>query len=496
MVCPDDAVSMNQHQGNAAIIARVLSGARWATLLRLAAQIISWLSTIVVVRFISTNDYGLNAMLEAPLELLFLLSTFGLDTALVRARQIGQDELRSAFGWLLVVNGLLFLAYFFGGVLLAAYFNEPRLEPLARVLAFMFLLVPFRVIPNALLDRDLKFKLKASVELIASVMTTIVTLLLAVKGAGIWALVAGLLTNRILLAILLMSLQPWLIKPSFRFSHARGMIAFGGIMALASAVAILGNMLPVLIAGPKLGPEMLGIFAVAMQFALLPLAKIMPVLIPIIFPAFAKFQGQPVAVAHYLEKTIGIMSLALLPVMIGIACIAEEFVMTVLGEQWILSAIPLALLSLAVPFRAAASLFRQVMGGIGHAGLALKSILVYLFVFLPLVWRGSDYGVMGIVMAVIVTEPVVTLATIQLSKQAIATSLLGVARSLRPAITASAVMAAGVLGVKALLLHQAELTRLIAEVLAGMVIYAAVLRLFFTIHLDSAVRLLLGKAPV
>ena len=106
---------MDKQKNHAEIIEKVLSGARWSAILRLAGQIVSWLSTIMVVRFISPEDYGLNAMLEAPLELLMLFSTFGLDLALVRSENIEQDELRSVFGWLLVINGLLFLAYFFGG---------------------------------------------------------------------------------------------------------------------------------------------------------------------------------------------------------------------------------------------------------------------------------------------------------------------------------------------------------------------------------------------
>ena len=219
---------MDKQQNHTEIIDKVLSGARWATILRLTGQVISWLSTIVVVRFISPEDYGLNAMLEAPLELLMLLSTFGLDLALVRSKNIEQDELRSVFGWLLVINGLLFLAYFFGGTLIAIYFDEPRLELLAKVLAFVFLLTPFRVIPNALLDRNLKFKLRAFAEFIASTSAAIATLVLAILGAGIWALVAGMLISRVFLAIILMILQPWIIAPSLSFSAVRAMMVFGG----------------------------------------------------------------------------------------------------------------------------------------------------------------------------------------------------------------------------------------------------------------------------
>ena len=156
---------MNHKQEHSELVSKILYGARWATVLRLAAQVFSWLSTIIVVRFISPEDYGLNSMLSSPLILMLLLSTLGLEAALVQAKKISTEELQSIFGWLLIINGVLFFAYFFGGALLASYFNEPRLDTLAKALAFIFLLVPFRVIPNALLDRDLDFKLRAQLEI-------------------------------------------------------------------------------------------------------------------------------------------------------------------------------------------------------------------------------------------------------------------------------------------------------------------------------------------
>ena len=481
---------MRREQENSAIIDKILSGARWATLLRIIAQSISWICTIFVVRFISRGDYGLNAMLETPLEFLFLLSTFGLDNALVRAKILGREDLRSAFGWLLIINGMLFLAYFFGSALIAAYFNEPRLEQLAKVLAFIFLLVPFRVIPNALLDRELKFKLRASAELATSIIASITTLALAILGWGIWALITGLLLSRVLLTLILMILQPWFVMPAFEFGRVRGMIAFGGTMALASAVAVTGNMLPVLIAGPRLEPETLGIFVVSLQFALLPLAKIMPVINPIIFPAFSKFQGQRAAVAGYMEKSIEIAALILLPPMIGLACVSAEFVPTVLGEKWLPAIVPLTLLCLSVPFRGLTSFVRQVMSGIGYAGLALKSTVITWVLFFALIMGGLNHGVMGLVIAVLITEPIITLITIQLSKQAVDTSLSRILASLRPAIVCSALMAVSVIAARFLLLEEPTMTRLIVEIVVGTVTYLTALRMFFASRLKNAIQLL------
>ena len=85
----------------------MMSGARWAALLQALGQAISWLSTIVVVRFVSPTDYGLFAMLESPLELLLLVALLGMDVALVRVRNIAPPAESAAFGLLLDVLPLL-----------------------------------------------------------------------------------------------------------------------------------------------------------------------------------------------------------------------------------------------------------------------------------------------------------------------------------------------------------------------------------------------------
>jgi len=481
---------MPREQDNSAIVEKILSGARWATALRLVAQSVSWLSTIFVVRFISQEDYGLNAMLESPLEFLFLLSTFGLDTALVRAHSVRREALQSTFGWLLVINGALFLAYFFGSTLIATYFNEPRLENLAKVLAFVFLLVPFRVIPNALLDRELKFKLKAFAELATSIVTSIVTLILAMLGAGIWALITGIILARTMHMLILMIIEPWFMRPRLVFSEVRGLISFGGTMTLSSAVAITGYMLPAIIAGPRLGPEALGVFVVSLQFALLPLSKVMPVINPIIFPAFSKFQEQHAAIANYMEKSIGFAALILLPPMLGLACVAQEFVPVVLGEKWLPAAVPLALLSLSVPFRGLSSFIRQVMGGIGHAGLTLKSTVFTWVVFFSSIMIGVNHGVDGLVAAVLVTEPLVTLVTIALCKRVMDTSYSQIARRLFPAMSCCTLMSIGVFGTKALLSGQSTVTILSIEIAVGVILYVAALRVLFPRQFADALRLI------
>ena len=475
------------------LVDKILTGARWATVLRLGAQIFSWVSTIIVVRFISPEDYGLNSMLSSPLILMMLLSTLGLEAALVQAKNINRDELQSTFGWLLVVNGLLFASYFFGGALLASYFHEPRLELLAKVLAFIFLLVPFRVIPNALLDRELDFKLRAQLEITASLIAALATVLLAYFGAGVWALVIGVVVNKSLLAILLMIFKPWFILPTLHLATAKRMMVVGGIITLSGFLALLSDQLITLIAGPTLGATVLGIYGMSAELASLPLSKFMPVINQTMLPAFARFQEDRAAATHYFEKLLGVTSLAFMPMMVGMACIADTLVLTIFGGKWASSIVPLVIMSLGMAFRMLTLQLKTVVTSMGRADLSLKSHLLQLLLLLPLTVYTMRYGVLGLMIAWVITEFVVMIVTTQMCKSVLDVTFSSLLRSYRPALLSSALMALLVLGSKTTFGNQAHVVGLLIELLVGVVSYYLATRLIFKQQFTIAFRTIFGK---
>jgi len=483
---------MSHNQDHSELVNKILTGARWATVLRLSAQVFSWLSTIIVVRFISPEDYGLNSMLASPLVLMMLLSTLGLDAALVQAKNIKPEEMQSIFGWLLILNGILFLCYFFGGAVLAAYFNEPRLGLLAKALAFIFILVPFRVIPNALLDRQLDFKLRAQLEITATVCASVVTLILAYLGAGVWALVTGVILSKLLLSILLMIFRPWFIVPSFDWSATRQMLSMGGIITLSGAFTLLSDQLITVVAGPKLGAALLGVYAMSAEFASLPLAKGMPIINQTMLPAFSRFQEHRDSATYYLEKLLGVTSLAFVPMMVGMACVADTLVLTVLGAKWAPSIAPLVIMSLGMIFRMSTMLFKTAMTSMGRADLALRSNFLQLALLLPLTIYAMEHGVIALMAAWVVTELLVMLVTVQLSKRVFDTSFRRLLRSYLPALISSAIMAGCVIGIKTLLGDPGSMTVLLIAIATGIASYYLATRLLFLKELQTTLKTVFG----
>lgn len=477
--CGRKAGFVDKKQDHSELVSKILTGARWATVLRMGAQIFTWLSTLIVIRFLSPEDYGLNSMLASPMVLMMLVSTLGLEAALVQTKNIKQEDLQSIFGWLLVLNGILFLAYFLGGAALAAYFKEPRLDLLAKVMAFVFLLVPFRVIPNALLDRDLDFKLRAQLEITASVVAAITTVTLAYLGAGVWALVTGLLLGKFLLTVLLVIFKPWFVIPKLRFASTDRIMFVGGVITLSGFLTLLSDQLITLVAGPVLGATLLGIYGVSAELASLPLSKLMPVINQTLLPAFAKFQDHRDSATYYLEKLLGVTTLAFIPMMVGMACVADTLVLTLFGEKWASSVLPLAIMSLGMIFRMTTLQLKTVMVGMGRADLPLKSNALQLALLFPMTLYAMQHGVVGLVVAWVATEFLVMLATVRMSKQVLDTTFMRLIRCYRPALVSSMVMAVCVMGIKILLGNQANIAVLLIAVAMGGVSYFLAARFLF-----------------
>lgn len=474
------------------MVGKLLSGMRWSVTLRFGAQLISWVITLIVVRYISPGEYGINAMLEAPLEILALFSVLGIDMALVQAKVIKDQDLKSAFGMLLLLNGLLFLTYFFGAEQLATYYNEPRLGDIGKVLSVIFLTAPFRAIPNALMDRALDFKLKATVELVATIVASVSTLVMAYNGAGVWALVFGLIINTILRAILFTIARPWFVWPSFDFSNAYLLVRFGGVVSLNTMAIILGDKVMVLVGGPHLGKEAIGFLAIGMQFAFMPMSKLMPILQQILFPAFSRLQEQPAQASWYFKRALGLITIVLFPMLLGLASVAEDFILVVFGERWLPAAPLMALLALLMPMRLISNLYEPVLNGLGRPGLVLFTTVIRLLLMLIGSFIGIAWGVIGLGLAWGLAAFISMVLIVTMARDILNLRWRDLARQLAPALVGSLAMMLAIYILKSQLQLPPK-TMLTAEVVGGALVYLAVLHLVCPHCLKDLVRIALKR---
>ena len=297
----------------------VLSALRWSASARLASQIITWAMTLVVIRILAPTDYGLLAMATAVITFLVMLAEFGLGTALVQAKEVDTAMLRNAFGLVLAIDFALTAVLVLGAPLVAAFFDEPRLVLIIRVLAIQFVIAAFSVIPDSLLQRGMVFRGKSLIDLASAVLGGIASLSLALAGAGVWALVGGMLLSQTVKTVGVNIISPFAHLPGFSPKGMRSLLLFGGHVTIVQVVWTLVSQIDVIIGGRWLGKEVLGLYSVAMHLASLPNQKISGIINQVAFPAFARIQEDIKQVSKHLLMVFRLLSFFAFPVGWGIS---------------------------------------------------------------------------------------------------------------------------------------------------------------------------------
>jgi len=396
---------------------QIISGMKWMAGLKFVGQLYGWIVTFAVVRILSPSDFGLNSMIEAPVEILLLVAVIGIDGALIKFRVTGVKELASVFGFLLISNFTIAVLLFLSANLFASYFKQEALVPLIQVSAVVFILVPFRVIPDALLDLNLDFKLKAKIDVASSLASSTVSLFVAINGGGVWALMSALLVNPLLKTILLSVFRPWIIIPEFYFRGVSMLLKYGFQLVAGSALAVLSGKLLIAIIGPKIGAENLGFYSVAVMLSMLPLNKLMPVIQQTLLPAYSRFQNDDAILRKYILKAVELSLLLMMPLSVAMAFHSEAIIRILLGEKWLKISDVFAALSLLLVLRLANFIFHTPLIATGHAKFVTVVQAIGFVTIVGGAFVAGDFGLKGLViLSVINTTLLAIVMTIACTK--------------------------------------------------------------------------------
>ena len=456
--------------------AKVLSALRWSAATRLVGQVVSWTMTVFVIRLLSPSDYGVLAMAVILPSALYLLNDLGLDVVLVQRLAPGEEFRRQVFGVVIAVNLLCALMLITTAPLVAAFFSEPVLIPILRVLSLQFLLLVFETLPRARLDQGLDFRSQSLISLGANWLGGLTTLALASTGWGVWALVWGRLVSTATTTIALNVVAPSLCRPSFSLAVVRRALSFGGIVTLERGAWQLFTDADKVIGGRLWSDVTLGLYSVAQDLATMPMHRTGGLISSIGLPAFSQVQDRLDDVRFYLLKATRITSVLSFPIFIGLAVTAPEAVAVLLGAKWPAAAPLLQILALIMPLRMVATLLPPALWSIGRPGISAGNVLIAALVIPSACLIGAQWGPAGMAMAWLGAYPLVFGITLRRSGGVLGLGVPDFGRAMRAPALASLAMAGVVIGTRYLLPeHAGAAARLLVLVPAGALTYLAAL---------------------
>jgi PST family polysaccharide transporter len=464
----DDRPSIEDVAENRDLAKLATGGIAWQGLSFFTGKGLMLAATVVLARLLTPDDFGLVGLALVFIVFVEGVTDLGAAEALVfLPSDRGSND--AAVTLSVVWSGLLTVSAFLAASLVAGLFHRPEVTPMLRVLSIALLLRGAAEVPDALLRKALRFRRRLGVDLARVAAQGVISICLAVAGAGPWAIVGGYLGANAMWALAAWSMvdyRPGRSAWRLRWDAARPLLAYGVPAAANVVVLSLVFGADYLIVGRVLGTRDLGLYTLAFRVPELLVINVFVALSTVVFPVFSRLRRDPdrlrrgYLTAVRLQSAYGVMA------GVGLAAIAPMAVPVAFGAGWTGAIAPLQALALYAAFRSVGIGSVDLYKGMGRPRLALGLSLVRLAAVVPALLVATRFGVAGVAWA----QAIVALALAVLM-QGVACRVLGIrpramGSALLPGLVAGLAVAAGA-GCARLLVPGGDVLRLIATTASG-----------------------------
>lgn len=313
-------------------------------IITLAGQLLKFIMqlgvTAILARMLTPTDFGLVAMVTAVTGFVALFKDAGLCMATVQQQRITHDQISTVF-WINFGLGitLMFVTAAIAPCL-AWLYDEPRLTYIALSLAFTFVLSGISAQHQALLQRHMKFKNLAIIDVLSMAVGAVAAVALAETYHTYWALVALPIGTATTNALSLWILSPWRPGPPGSLAGVWEMLGYGGYVSAFNITNYFRRNADNILIGMFHGASALGLYSKAYGLLMLPVSQINAPLTSVAMPALSRLRGDEAEFRSAYKAAIGSLALLTMPMTVFMGISATTIVPLVFGPQWS-SAVPI-----------------------------------------------------------------------------------------------------------------------------------------------------------
>lgn len=379
--------------------------ATWWSALEITARYgVQFVVMILLARLLTPADFGLIAMLLVFTAFAALLVDGGFGTALVQRQHTNDDDETTVFLTAVGTGAAVAVALWLAAPAIAAFYAQPALTPLMHVLVLVLPLGGLAAVPDALLTQRLDFRARANAEVVASLCSGVVAVVLAWRGFGVWSLVWQAITAIGLRAVTLWMLSGWRPRGRFDIACFRSLFSFGGYMLMANMLNTLSVRLQSLMIGRMFDSRALGFYTLAQNTQQAPAQFMSGVLNRVGLPVFSTVADEPAKLVGALRLSLRVSVFVFVPCMVGIAVVAKPLIAVLYGARWTPAAPLLSILAVSAVFWPLHVLNLAAIGARGRSDLIFRLETIKRTVSIALIVIASFHSVTAVAWAVLASS--------------------------------------------------------------------------------------------
>lgn len=356
----------------------------------------------ILARLLVPHDFGLVSAAIVVVNFSTIFSRIGIGPALVQRPTINDNHCRTAFTISILMGVVLAIIIFLTSEFVELFFEMPGLSEVLAVLALVFIVRGFTGVPQALLQRDLNFRLLTVAGLVSfGFGYGLIGIVLAFAGLGVWALVVATISQAVVKAIFVMYLRPFPKKPQLNMEATRELIFYGSGFTIAHFFNFLAREGDNFVVGKWLGAELLGLYDRAYQMMKMPASLFGQILETVLFSAMSKIQDQHKRLGRVYRRGTALTALITLPTTVIFLFFAPEIIRVVLGPGWEEAILPFRILAIGTLFRTSYKIGDSVAQATGAVYKRAWRQAIYALLVVFGAWAGSFWGIQGVAWAIL-----------------------------------------------------------------------------------------------
>lgn len=313
---------------------KTAKGLFWGAISNGSVQLISMLFGIYMARILDVEDYGLVGMLAIFTAIANTIITSGFTVALTNKKEIRHDDYNAVFWFTTGVSLLVYILLYFSAPLIAAFYEKPVLIPVSRLLFLSFVFGGIASVPHTVLFKQLMVKQQARIDILSVILSGTAGLIMAFKGMGFWALVWQTVLYVMINSVVKIIVAPW--KPTFHFdfSPLKQMFSFSVKLFLTNIVVQINNNIFTVILGKLFGDWQLGLYSQGNKWMMMCSNILTGMVNSVAHPVLVEIREDRERQLVVFRKMIRFSAFVAFPSLLGLAFIANEFILLSIGEKW------------------------------------------------------------------------------------------------------------------------------------------------------------------
>lgn len=314
---------------------KAASGMVWTAVQKYSSMIVGFIASIILARLLMPEDYGAIGMLAIFMSLAEVFIDAGFGSALIQKKNPTQTDYSTVFYFNIVMSVALYIVLFLSAPAISRFYRMPILCDVLRVQGLILFIYAFNIIQRNQIRKSLRFKKLSTITIVSSIVSLIVTVIMAYTGCGVWALVAQNFVGAIIPCVFFWVTTEW--RPTWEFSWPsfKELFGFGFYIFLTHLFDRFSQRISGLLVGRWYDPATMGYYSKASTTSKYATESVVGVMAQTTYPLYSAVQDDKGRLINMVKRITSTLAYITIPLLSLLVLVAKPLFILLYSDRWL-----------------------------------------------------------------------------------------------------------------------------------------------------------------